>query len=106
LPISSARRNKWWINRVDSMEHKSAAHPIPAVSSHGTLGCANTRRDTGGRLSDRVGRLDPRSGEWTNYLLPRYSNIRRVFVDDRKTPVTVWIGNNLGAAVIKLEPLI
>ena len=56
-------------------------------------------------FSDRVGRLDPRSGEWTNYQLPRYSNVRRVFVDDRKTPVTVWIGNNLGAAVIKLEPL-
>jgi hypothetical protein len=37
--------------------------------------------------------------------LPRYSNIRRVFVDDRKTPVTVWIGNNLGASVIKVEPL-
>ena len=55
--------------------------------------------------SDRVGRLDPRTGEWTNYLLPRYANIRRVFVDDRTTPVTVWIGNNLGAAVIKLEPL-
>ena len=56
-------------------------------------------------FSDRVGRLDPRSGEWTNYLLPRYANIRRVFVDDRKTPVTVWIGNNLGAAIIKVEPL-
>jgi hypothetical protein len=52
-------------------------------------------------FSDRVGRLDPRIGEWTNHLLPRYSNIRRVVVDDRKTPVTVWIGNSLGAAVIK-----
>ena len=31
-------------------------------------------------------------------LLPRYSNIRRVFVDDRKSPVKVWVGNNLGAA--------
>ncbi len=56
-------------------------------------------------FSDRVGRLDPKSGEWTNYLLPRSSNIRRVFVDDRKSPVTVWIGNNLGAAAIKVEPL-
>jgi hypothetical protein len=28
-----------------------------------------------------------------------------VFVDDRKSPVTLWIGNNLGAAVIKVEPL-
>ncbi|MCC6778687.1 MAG: hypothetical protein IT537_19015 [Hyphomicrobiales bacterium] len=55
--------------------------------------------------SDRVGRLDPRTGEITNYLMPRYANFRRVFVDDRTTPVTVWIGNNLGASVIKVGPL-
>ena len=56
-------------------------------------------------LSDRMGRLDPLTGEITNYPLPRYSNFRRVFVDDRTRPVTVWIGNNLGAAVVKVEPL-
>ena len=55
--------------------------------------------------SDRMGRLDPLTGEITNYPLPRYSNFRRVFVDDRTRPVTVWIGNNLGAAVVKVEPL-
>ena len=55
--------------------------------------------------SDRVGRLDPKTGEWTNYLMPRYSNFRRVFVDDRQTPVTVWIGNNHAASVMKVEPL-
>jgi streptogramin lyase len=55
--------------------------------------------------SDRVGRLDPKTGAWTNYPLPRYSNIRRVFVDDRTSPVTVWIGNNHAAQVMKIEPL-
>jgi streptogramin lyase len=55
--------------------------------------------------SDRVGRLDPRTAEITNYLLPRNGNIRRVFVDDRSNPVTVWIGNNLAASVVKIEPL-
>jgi streptogramin lyase len=55
--------------------------------------------------SDRVGRLNPRTGEWTNYLLPRNGNIRRVFVDDRTKPVTIWIGANLGAAIVKIEPL-
>ena len=55
--------------------------------------------------SDRVGRLDPRTAEITNYLLPRNGNIRRVFVDDRSNPVTVWIGNNLGASVVRIEPL-
>ena len=34
--------------------------------------------------SDRVGRLDPRSGEITNTLLPRGGNIPRVFVDSRR----------------------
>jgi virginiamycin B lyase len=56
-------------------------------------------------FSDRMGRLDPLSGEITNYPLPRYSNFRRVFVDDRTRPTTVWIGNNLGASVVKVEPL-
>src|SRR5262249_345604 len=56
-------------------------------------------------FSDRVGRLDPKRGEWTNYLLPRYGNIRPVFVHDRTTTVTVWIGINLGSSVIKGEPL-
>jgi streptogramin lyase len=55
--------------------------------------------------SDRVGRLNPKTGEWVNYLLPRYANIRRVFVDDRTAPSKVWIGNNLGAAIIRIEPL-
>jgi virginiamycin B lyase len=55
--------------------------------------------------SDRIGRLDPRTAEITNYLMPRSSNFRRVFVDDRAIPVTVWIGNNLSASVVKVEPL-
>jgi streptogramin lyase len=55
--------------------------------------------------SDRIGRLNPETAEITNYLMPRSSNFRRVFVDDRATPVAVWIGNNLGASIVKVEPL-
>jgi virginiamycin B lyase len=55
--------------------------------------------------SDRIGRLDPRTAEITNYLMPRSSNFRRVFVDDRSAQVTVWIGNNLGASIVKIEPM-
>jgi hypothetical protein len=28
-----------------------------------------------------------------------------VFVDDRTSPVTVWVGNNHDASIFKLEPL-
>ena len=60
---------------------------------------------TGSMLTDRILRLDPKTGQFTEYLLPRSTNIRRVFVDSGTTPVTFWVGNNHGASVIKLEPL-
>ena len=60
---------------------------------------------TGSMLSDRVSRLDPKTGEFVEYLLPRRTNIRRVFVDNSTTPPTLWIGNNHGAAIVKVEPL-
>jgi hypothetical protein len=56
-------------------------------------------------FTDRVTRLDPKSGQMTDYLLPRSTNIRRVFVDNSTTPVTFWVGNDHGASIIKLEPL-
>jgi streptogramin lyase len=60
---------------------------------------------SGSMFSDRVLRFDPTTGQSVEYLLPRQTNIRRVFVDDSTTPVTFWAGNNHGAAIIKLEPL-
>jgi virginiamycin B lyase len=59
----------------------------------------------GSMASDRVVRFDRRSGAMTEYLLPQQTNIRRVFVDNSTTPVTVWIGNNHHASIVKLEPL-
>jgi streptogramin lyase len=60
---------------------------------------------TGSMLSDRVTRLNPATGETINYLLPRSTNIRRVFVDNSTTPVSFWAGNNHGASIVKVEPL-
>jgi len=60
---------------------------------------------SGSMFSDRVLRFDPTTGQSVEYLLPRQTNIRRVFVDDSTTPVAFWAGNNHGAAIIKLEPL-
>ncbi len=56
-------------------------------------------------LSDQVTRLNPVAGETINYLLPRSTNIRRVFVDNSTTPVSFWVGNNHGASIVKVEPL-
>jgi len=60
---------------------------------------------TGSMMNDRVSRLDPKTGEVVDYLLPRSTNIRRVFVDSTTNPVTFWVGSNHGASIIRLEPM-
>jgi virginiamycin B lyase len=57
-----------------------------------------------GMASDRVLRFNPQSGRSVEYLLPRPTNIRRVFVDTATDPVTFWAGNNHGAEILRLEP--
>jgi virginiamycin B lyase len=60
---------------------------------------------TGSMVTDQVTRLDTKTGEMVDYLLPRSTNIRRVFVDNTTTPVSFWVGSNHGASIIKVEPL-
>jgi hypothetical protein len=56
-------------------------------------------------FTDTVLRLNPRTGEFVEYLLPSFTNVRRVFVDNSSTLVAFWAGNNHGASVVKLELL-
>jgi virginiamycin B lyase len=60
---------------------------------------------TGGKSNDHIVRVNTKTGEVTDYLLPRMTNVRRVDVDNSTNPPTFWVGNNLGASIIKLEPL-
>jgi streptogramin lyase len=60
---------------------------------------------TGSMVTDQVTRLNTRTGEMVDYLLPRSTNIRRVFVDNSTTPVSFWVGSNDGASIVKVEAL-
>jgi virginiamycin B lyase len=60
---------------------------------------------TGSMLNDRVARLDANSGQFTEYLLPRPTNIRRVFVQETGQKAALWVGSNHNASIIKVEPL-
>jgi virginiamycin B lyase len=60
---------------------------------------------TAGMETDRIIRINTQTAETTEYPLPRQTNIRRIFVDDSTKPSIVWIGNNEGASIIKLQPL-
>lgn len=60
---------------------------------------------SGGEFSDLIIRLDPRTGRSVEYLMPEQTNLRRVFVDNRTSPPTFWVGSNHGASIFKLQPL-
>jgi len=60
---------------------------------------------TGGMHTDRAVRIDPATGAAVEYLLPRETNMRTVFIDNSTTPVTFWTGNAHNAGLVKVEPL-
>ena len=55
--------------------------------------------------TDRVVRLDPKTGKSVQYLMPSDTNMRTVFVDNSTTPVTFWVGSNHDHRIVKVEPL-
>jgi streptogramin lyase len=79
--------------------------PTPFSAPYDVVLDKNEFAWTGSMTTDRAARLDTRSGRFTEYLLPRSTNIRRVFVDNNTNPPTFWVGNNHGASIVKLETL-
>ncbi|MGC2179015.1 MAG: carboxypeptidase regulatory-like domain-containing protein [Bradyrhizobium sp.] len=95
------------IGMFDTKKEEFREWPIPPKwsSPYDVVVDKNGEAWTGSMLSDQVTRLNPATGETINYLLPRSTNIRRVFVDNSTTPVSFWAGNNHGASIVKVEPL-
>ena len=79
--------------------------PLPWAAPYEVTIDKNAEAWTGSMLTDQVTRINTKTGEAVNYLLPRSTNIRRVHVDNSTTPVTFWVGSNHGASVVKVEPL-
>jgi streptogramin lyase len=55
--------------------------------------------------TDRVVRVDSKTGQWVQYLMPTDTNMRTVYVDNTTTPVTFWVGSNHDHRIVKVEPL-
>ena len=78
----------------------------PYAGSYDVVPDKNGEAWAGGMHSDRIYRVNSTSGQVTAYLLPDLgTNIRRMDVDNSTTPVTVWIGQNHHARILKLEPV-
>jgi len=109
-------QNRLWFaeyggNAIALFDPKTAAikeYPLP--TKYGAAYDVAPNKDasevwTGSMLNDLVARLDTKSGQITEYLMPHPTNIRRVFVQDNGTKSALWVGNNHGAAIVKVEPL-
>ena len=101
---------EWGANRIgmfDTRTHEFKEWPIPVpyFAPYQVVRDKNGNLWAGGMSSDRIVRLDPRTGKMTVYLLPDSTNIRRMFVDDSGPRPVLWIGNNHGASIIRMEPL-
>jgi virginiamycin B lyase len=79
--------------------------PTPFSAPYDVVLDKNEYAWTGSMTTDRIARLNIKSGVFVEYLLPRSTNIRRVFVDNSTARPTFWVGNNHGASIIKLETL-
>ena len=79
--------------------------PTPFSAPYDVVLDKNGDAWTGSMTTDRVLRLDPKTGQFIEYPLPRSTNIRRVFVDNSVAAPTLWVGNNHGASIVKVEPL-
>jgi len=55
--------------------------------------------------TDRVVRVNPKTGDTVQYLMPSDTNMRTVFVDSSTTPTTFWVGSNHDHRIVKVEPL-
>jgi len=56
--------------------------------------------------TDLILRLDPKTGKFTEYMLPTVdANIRHIDVDNSTNPVTVWAAEVHQGKIAKIEPL-
>ena len=108
-------RDRLWFgeNRADrigmfdtrTQKFQEWAAPTPGAWPYDVTIDKNGEVWSGGEYNDRILRLNPKTGQFVEYLLPRQTNVRRVFVDNTTSPPTFWVGNNHGASIVKLETL-
>jgi len=97
--------NKLGMFDLDRESIKEWDVPTPHTYPYDVFLDRNGELWAGSMSNDRVLRFDPQTGKSVEYLLPRQTNIRRIFIDNTTTPVTFWAGNNHHAAILKIELL-
>ena len=105
LWFAEFRANKIGMLDARTETFREFAVPTPWTNVYDAIADTAGYAWAGGMNNDRIVRVNATSGETVEYLLPRATNIRRVNVDNATSRPTFWVGNNLGATIIKVEAL-
>jgi virginiamycin B lyase len=99
------RANKIGMFDTKTQKFQEWDSPTPEFFPYDVTADQNGEAWAIGEFADSVLRLNSQTGQFTEYPMPRFTNMRRAFVDNSTTPATFWVGNTHGASIIKLEPL-
>ena len=99
------RANKIGMFATKTQEVQEWDVPVPFYLPYDVTADKNGEAWAVTEFSDTVLRFDPRTGQFTSYLMPRETNMRRAFVDDSAAQIKFWVGNTHQASIIKVEPL-
>jgi virginiamycin B lyase len=104
IVVTEYRGNK--VAVFDTRAEKFTEYPLPPytfpyranIDKNGAIWASTM-------ATDRVVRMDPKSGTTEQYLMPSETNMRTLYVDNTTTPVSFWVGSNHAHALVKVEPL-
>ena len=103
IVVTEYRGNKVAI--FDTRAEKFTEYPLPPytfpyranVDKNGAIWASTMS-------TDRVVRMDPKTGDTEQYLMPSETNMRTLFINNSTTPVSFWVGSNHAHALGKVEP--
>jgi streptogramin lyase len=99
------RSNKIGVFDTKNNEVREWEVPIPFYLPYDVAPDKNGEAWAVSEITDSVLRLDSKTAQFTNYLMPRETNMRRAFVDDSGPQIKFWVGNTHEAGIIRVEPL-
>jgi virginiamycin B lyase len=99
------RGNKIGMFDTQAQKFQEWDSPTPEYFPYDVTSDKNGEAWAIGEFADTVLRLNPKTGQIIEYPMPRFTNMRRAFVDNSTAPVTFWVGNTHGASIVRLEPM-
>jgi len=107
------QQNAWYGGRggmlikLDSKTHRISEwySPVQYDTFYEALPDKNGEVWTAGLQSGRMMRFNPKTEQWTQYLMPEpYAHDRRTWIDNSTSPVTVWFVDHEGF-LVRVQPI-